>query len=53
MRNVSSEGNVGPVTYTRKSPIVPEVALVREAVADEAKLAFLDVLLDWVEKVFL
>ncbi len=33
----------------REGTIVPEVAFVREAVADEAKLAFLGVLLDGVE----
>lgn len=33
--------------------VVPEITLVREAVADETKLALLDILLDWVEKVLL
>jgi len=37
-------------TYTREGTVVPEVAFVREAVADEAKLAFLDVLFDGIEE---
>ena len=39
-------------TYTREGTIVPEVAFVREAVANEAKLAFLDVLFDGIEEFF-
>ena len=39
--------------YLGKGTIVPEVALVREAVADEAQLALLDVLLDGVEEFLL
>jgi len=35
--------------YLRESSVVPEVTLVGEAIADEAKLALLDVLLDRVE----
>ena len=35
--------------YLGKGTIVPDVALVGEAVGDEAKLALLDVLLDGVE----
>lgn len=42
-------GNVGVFPGLRESTVVPEVALVREAVADEAELALLGVLLDWVE----
>ena len=44
--------SVGYRTYAREGTVVPEVAFVREAVADEAKLAFLDVLLDGVEEFF-
>ena len=40
------------MTYARKGAVVPEVALVGEAVADEAELAFLDILLDGVEELF-
>jgi hypothetical protein len=36
----------------REGTIVPQVTLVREAVADESKLALLDVLLNRVEKLF-
>jgi hypothetical protein len=36
-------------SYLGESTVVPEVALVREAVPHEAELALLDVLLDWVE----
>ena len=36
--------------YLRESTIVPEVTLVREAVSDKSKLAFLDILLDRVEQ---
>jgi len=36
-----------------ESTIVPEITLVREAVADESELALLDVLLDGVEELFL
>ena len=35
--------------YLRKGTVVPKVALVREAVADEAEFALLHVLLDRVE----
>ena len=41
------------LTYLREGAIVPQIAFVWEAVADETKLAFLDVLLDWVEGLFL
>lgn len=34
----------------RKGTIVPQIAFVREAIADESKLALLDVLFDWVEE---
>lgn len=40
-------------TYLREGTIVPEVTLVGEAVADETKLALLNVLLDGVEQVCL
>ncbi len=39
--------------YLGESAVVPKVALVREAVADEAKLALLGVLLDRVEPLLL
>lgn len=39
--------------YLGEGTVVPEVALVREAVADKAKLALLYVLLDRVEKLLL
>lgn len=38
--------------YLWESTVVPEVALVWEAVADETKLALLDILFDWVESLF-
>jgi hypothetical protein len=38
------------LTYSGEGTVVPEVALVGEAVADESKLSFLDVLLDGVEE---
>jgi hypothetical protein len=37
-------------TYSGESAIIPEVTLVGEAVANESKLALLDVLLDRVQK---
>jgi len=40
-------------TYLREGTVVPEVALMGEAVADEAELALLDVLLDGVEGLLL
>jgi hypothetical protein len=40
-------------SHLRKSTIIPEVALVGEAVADIAELAFLDVLLDRVKELVL
>ena len=40
-------------TYAREGTVVPEVALVGEAVADETELALLDVLLDRVEELLL
>jgi hypothetical protein len=40
------------LTYTREGTVVPEVTFVREAVADEAKFAFLDILLDRIEEFF-
>jgi hypothetical protein len=39
--------------YLGESTIVPQVALVGEAVADEAELALLDVLLDGVQELVL
>lgn len=39
--------------YLRKGTIVPEVALVRETVANVSKLALLDILLDRVKEFFL
>jgi hypothetical protein len=38
--------------YPREGTIIPEIALVREAVANETKLALLDILLDRVEELF-
>ena len=40
-------------TYAREGTVVPEVALVGEAVTDEAQLALLGVLLDGVEELVL
>lgn len=34
------------MTYLREGTVIPEVALVGEAIADKAKLALLDILLD-------
>jgi len=39
-------------TYAREGTVVLEIAFVREAIADEAQFAFLDVLLDGVEEFF-
>lgn len=39
--------DLGGRTYLGESTIVPEIALVGEAVADETELALLDILLDW------
>jgi hypothetical protein len=39
--------------YLWEGTVVPEVALMGEAVADETKLALLDILLDWVERLLL
>lgn len=44
---------VSSTTDLRECTIIPEVSLVREAVADITELALLDVLLDWVEGLFL
>ena len=41
------------LSYLREGTVVPEVALVGEAVADESKLALLNVLLDGVEEILL
>ena len=38
------------VTHSWESTIVPEVALVREAVANESELALLDVLFDRIQE---
>lgn len=43
----------GVQTYLGEGTVVPEVAFVREAVADVAELALLDVLLDGVERLLL
>ena len=40
-------------TYAGEGTVVPEVTLVGEAVADEAELALLGVLLDGVEEIIL
>jgi hypothetical protein len=55
VRIPSSPGRLefGRPPYLRESTVVPEVTLVREAIADEAKLALLDVLLDGVELLLL
>jgi hypothetical protein len=37
------------LSYLWESTVVPEITLVWEAVTDEAELALLDILLDWVE----
>lgn len=39
--------------YLRERSVVPEVTFVREAIADIAKLAFLDILFDWIQFLFL
>jgi hypothetical protein len=39
--------------YLGEGSVVPEVSLVGEAIADEAELALLDVLLDGVEELLL
>jgi len=44
---------LGLLTYSWESTVVPEVALVREAVAHEPELALLDVLLDGIEELLL
>lgn len=46
------EVNLG-MPYLGEGTVVPQVALVGEAVADEAKLALLDVLLDGVQELLL
>jgi hypothetical protein len=46
-------GDVGVLPGLGEGAVVPEVALVREAVADEAELTLLRVLLDGVEGLFL
>ena len=40
-------------SYLWESTVVPEVTLVWEAVTDKAKLALLNILLDWVEELLL
>lgn len=45
--------NVWVLPGAWEGTVVPEVSLVWEAVADEAELALLDVLLDWVEGLLL
>ena len=44
------EGLKSMQTHLWEGTIVPEIALVWEAVANETKLALLDILLDWVEE---
>jgi hypothetical protein len=44
---------VDGVTYAGEGTVVPQVALVGEAVTDEAELALLDVLLDGVKELLL
>jgi hypothetical protein len=44
---------VGVFPGLRQGTVVPDIALVGEAVADETKLALLDVLLDRVQSIFL
>ena len=46
-------GDVGVLPGLGEGAVVPEVALVREAVSDISKLALLDVLLDGVEELLL
>lgn len=46
-------GSIGVLPSLREGTVVPEVALVWEAVADEAQLALLGVLLDGVELLIL
>ena len=41
------------LAYLREGTVVPEVTLVGEAVADEAELSLLDVLLDGVQELLL
>jgi len=41
------------VSYLREGTVVPEVTLMGKAVADEAQLALLNVLLDGVEELLL
>lgn len=43
----------GVQSYLGQGAVIPEVSLVREAVADVAELALLDVLLDGVERLLL
>lgn len=52
-RDVGQRVNRPSFPYLGKSTIVPDVALVGEAVADKAQLALLDVLLDGVEDLVL
>ncbi len=41
------------ISYLRKSTIVPEVAMMRKAIANVAKLSLFDILLDRVQWLFL
>ena len=43
----------GTLSYLGEGAVVPEIALVGEAVADKSKLALLGVLLDGVEELIL
>jgi hypothetical protein len=52
MSTVSDIGR-GKGAYLREGTVVPEIALVGEAVPDEAELALLDVLLDGIEGLLL
>jgi len=45
--------NVGILPCLRESTVVPEITLVGEAIADESKLALLDILLDRVQVLLL
>lgn len=48
-----SEASIVGLTYAREGSVVPEVTLVREAVANITKLALLHILLDGVEELLL
>ena len=52
-RKSIGHGELEKLTYLGEGTVVPEVTLVGEAVADESKLALLDVLLNGVEELLL